>query len=748
MTALDSLLVDMARLSLAVALLSAWGAIFTPVVLAQSVTSRYEIEQSPHRCPGTIETEHSGYSGTGFCQSPFTEGATVQFNINAGAAGSANFNLGYALGNPNARSGRILVNDATVTTQSFQTTGGWNRWAAQSFTASLRSGSNTFKIVGTAAGLPNFDYLDVTTSGGSNPPPAGSRPMEKLGRGVVAVRKANNQVLVTWRLLGLDPDNIGFNVYRATGSGSASKLNSNVLTAGTNFLDTNANLGQANTYHVRPVVNGNEQAASGTFTLKANNAVEPVVRVPIRGGGPIKFVWVGDLDGDGEYDYVLDRQTSPQKIEAYRRDGTFLWDVDLGPNSQNQNNISPGSSTVNVGHNDGVTVYDFDGDGRAEVAIRIANGVRFGDGRTFSNSNNNNQFIAILDGRTGALRASAQLPTDYIAQGPLAVRFGVGVLDGSRPHLTVFAKNRKSDGSFNLQMTAWTFNGSSVSMAWKWLRGNQNAPDGHNSRVIDVDGDGRDEVHEIGFTLNGDGRLRYSLGDRGIVHGDRFCIAKIDPNRSGLQGFGVQQSNPSNLLEYYYDATNGNIIWGHYGSSPADVGRGLIGDIDPNHPGLEAWSFSGVYNAPSNRLVSGSSSLAPWPHMTVFWDGDILTELFNDGKIEKWDPANPSPSGSLPRLVTTWNFGGTRPFSPYPAFIGDIFGDWREEIIMTTPNNDALVIFTTDVPSDIRLYTLAHNPAYRNDMCVKGYMQAHYVDYFLGQGMSKPPRPNIYYVGA
>ncbi|POS69736.1 hypothetical protein DHEL01_v211869 [Diaporthe helianthi] len=105
--------------------------------------------------------------------------------------------------------------------------------------------------------------------------------MEKLGRGVVAVRASTANALVSWRLLGLDPSGIGFNVYRATGSGSAAKLNGNVLTAGTNYLDTTANLAQTSTYHVRPVVGGTEQAASGTFTLLANKAVEPVVRIPL-----------------------------------------------------------------------------------------------------------------------------------------------------------------------------------------------------------------------------------------------------------------------------------------------------------------------------------------------------------------------------------------------------------------------------------------------------------------------------------
>ncbi|KAM0421197.1 hypothetical protein ACHAPT_011089 [Fusarium lateritium] len=586
------------------------------------------------------------------------------------------------------------------------------------------------------------------TANALSPRQAGARPMEKLGRGVVAVRANASSVLVDWRLLGLDPTNIGFNVYRATSSGNPTRLNSKVLTGGTNFVDTTVDVTKANTYHVRPVVDGQEQAASGSYTLRANNPVEPVVRVPIRSGGPIKFVWVGDLTGDGEYDFVLDRQTSPQTLEAYHGDGTFLWEVNLGPNSQNQNNIEPGSSTVNVGHWDGVTVYDFDSDGRAEVAVRISNGVRFGDGKTFSKSNNNHQFIAILDGRTGALRASAQVPTDYLSDGPLAARLGVGYLDGVTPHLVAYMKNRKDDGSFNLMMTAWTFDGSSLTREWTWLRGNQDAPDGHNTRIIDVDGDGRDEVHEIGFTLNGDGSVRYLMGPKGVNHGDRFHIAKMDPSRPGLQGYAVQQDNPSRLLEYYYDARDGKILWEHFGNEVSDVGRGMAGDIDPRHPGMEVWSFSGVYNAPSGELAEPDTGLRPWPHLGLWWDGDNLMELYNDGKIEKWDWNNPQPTNRLPRLLSIGSYGGVNTHGPNPAFVGDILGDWREEVIVTNSNYDELIIFTTDRPTDIRLYTLPHNPAYRNAMTLKGYVQSHHLDYFLGAGMSTPPRPNIRYVGA
>ncbi|MEH1124383.1 rhamnogalacturonan lyase family protein [Micromonospora sp. CPCC 206061] len=720
---------------------------------ASAATTRYEAETAPATCDGTIASNHSGYSGSGFCDTNNAANAAVQFTVNAAAAGSATVDIRYANGGGGGRPADVSVNGAVVQAAfAFDATSAWNAWSTRSLTVSLNAGDNTIRLAATTAnGLGNIDYVDVTTGGTTptTPPPSGVRQMENLGRGVVAVRSGASSVLVAWRLLGLDPDGIGFNVYRSTAGGTAVKLNASVLTGGTNYTDTTANLGQANAYHVRPVVGGVEQAPSGAFTLTANHATEPVVRVPLRSGGMVKFVWVGDLDGDGEYDYVLDRQTSPQTIEAYRSNGQFLWSVNMGPNSTNQNNIEGGSATVNVGHNDGVTVYDLDSDGRAEVAVRIANGVRFGNGTTYNGlSDNTRQAIAILDGMTGAPRATSPVPTDYLSDGPMYARFAVGHLDGVNPSLVAYMKNRIGSGNFNLMFSAWRFTGSALTMQWKFLRGSQNLPDGHNTRVIDVDGDGKDEIAEIGFVLNGNGTLKYSLAPRGVVHGDRFHIAKIDPNRAGLQGYGVQQDNPSGLRDYYYDAATGNMIWQHVEAGTADVGRGMVGDIDPRFPGMEVWAFSGLYNAPSNRLTQSNTSLRPWPQTGLFWDGDITMELLNDGKIEKWNPNAPTGTSSVPRLVTTSSYGAVDASqNVQPTFHGDILGDWREEVVYTNASFNQLIIFTTNQPTSTRLYTLAHNPAYRNDMTVKGYMQSHHVDYFIGNGMTQPPRPNITYAG-
>ncbi|KAF3032185.1 hypothetical protein E8E11_001300 [Didymella keratinophila] len=190
------------------------------------------------------------------------------------------------------------------------------------------------------------------------------RPMKNLGRDITAMRSSSNTTFVSWRLLGLDPDGIGFNVCRSINGANATRLNSEVLTKRTDYVDSTANLAQSN-----------------SFTLPANNAQEPVVRVPLKASGRIEYVWVGDFDADGEYDYLIDRHGTQEGLEAYRRDGKFLWSVKLEPNSENQNNIEPGSPGIDVGHWDGVTLYDVDGDGIAEVIVRIANGVVFGDGK-------------------------------------------------------------------------------------------------------------------------------------------------------------------------------------------------------------------------------------------------------------------------------------------------------------------------------------------------------------------------------
>ncbi|HYO09278.1 MAG TPA: carbohydrate-binding protein [Tepidisphaeraceae bacterium] len=586
------------------------------------------------------------------------------------------------------------------------------------------------------------------------------RVMENLGRGVVAVRASSTQVLVSWRLLGLDPAGIGFNVYRSANGAAAQKLNGSLLTGGTNFTDSSANLAANNSYFVRPVINGVEGAASGAFTLTANHAVEPIVRIPLQApaaGYSTKFVWVGDLDGDSEFDFVIDRLApfdpndndiglGNQFLEAYTRAGTRLWSIDLGHTSRNTYNIEPGAATVSMGNWDGVTVRDMDSDGKAEVLLKTANGVTFADGQVLTAANDSLQFISVINGMTGVERARIQFANDYLSDGAMGMMFGVGSVDGVNPSLYIKAKNRVGSGSFNETVQTYRFDGTSITRQWKWNRGSAPAPDGHQFRIIDLDGDGKDEFCEVGFTLNSNGTFRYSLQTiAGVIHGDRFHIGDLDPNRPGLEGYGVQQNNATGLLEYCYDATDGTMLWQHFGGI-ADVGRGMAADIDPRFPGMEAWSFSGLFNAATNTLAEPDTSLRPWPQLGLWWDGDLLHELLNDGKFEYWDWLNPKSTSSLPRFFRASNYGAVGS-GVNPLMYGDILGDWREEAIYTNSAQNELVIFTTNLASPHRIYTLAHNPAYRNGMTLKGYMQSHHLDYFLGDGMAAAPVPNIRYAG-
>ncbi len=577
------------------------------------------------------------------------------------------------------------------------------------------------------------------------------RQMEKLDRGVVALRNSSTATWVSWRVLGLDAASTTYNLYRSTNGAAAVKLNASPLTV-SNYSDTAAAAASAHTYFVRPVVGGVEQAASVPYTIPANGSYEMAFRVPIRSlpNHDIHFVWVGDLDGDGEYDFVLDRLPTTagvtQKLEAYTRTGTLLWVVDLGPTSTNTYNIEPGAATIDVGHWDGVTVYDFDGDGRAEVALRSADGVVFGNGTTLSGLGADKQAISILNGLTGAERARIGVPQDYLADGPMAAHLGVAYLNGTTPSLVATLKNRVGSGGFNLMTLAYDFNSANVlTQKWKWLRGSADAPDFHQFRLFDVDRNGGDEICEGGYVLNSNGTFRYKVGGSlGVVHGDRFHIGDFNPSRAGIEGFAIQQDNASGLLYLTYDAATGATINAYNIGTVEDTARGTVGDIDPATPGYECWSFHGYHRFDTGAIVN---TVSPYPNFRIWWDGDVLSETLNDGKVEKFTAAGATTARLFTVGSTTSSgVGGSTSDRGAPHFYGDIVGDWREEIISFNGDRTQLIVCTTKTPTSTRLYTLAHNPAYRVDMTVKGYMQSHQPDYFLGNGMSTPPNPNIAYV--
>ncbi|SEK30040.1 Carbohydrate binding module (family 6) [Roseateles sp. YR242] len=587
------------------------------------------------------------------------------------------------------------------------------------------------------------------------------RVIERLGRGVVAVRSNTKNASISWRLLALDPTDVAFNVYRSANGATPVKLNSAPLTTATFYSDA-PDFTVDNAYSVRAVINGTEVETSSSFTLTANHAAEPVVRIPLSPvpgtGYYTKYVWVGDLDGDGEYDFVIDRIApyaedeyatglGNQYLEAYKRDGTPLWRIDMGHLSTYLYNIHPSAATLSMGMYDGVTVYDLNGDGKAEVILKIADGVTFPNGDVFTEANPEMQYIAVIDGLSGNLLAKAPFPTQYLAAGgSLGTQLGIGYANGLTPSIYFWGRNRNADKSFNDVLAAWSWSGGST-LTVDWVRPmTVSHVASHQMRIIDVDGDGRDEVATGNFMLNSDGSVRYTMPTVG--HGDRFYIGKFSATSTGMDGYGIQQDNPSGLLEYAYDATTGSILWSH-STTPGtlvDVGRGLVGDIDARFPGYEAWSFSGIYNAPTGARTE-PSDLALWPAQILWWDGDVMNEGLNETKIEKWNPLSPTATGSAPRVTTLSKWGATLN-GTNPMFMGDILGDWRTEVVTFNSSFTELQIYTTNISTDKRFYAMAQNPAYRNHMTIKGYLQSPLPDYYFGDGMGAVSAPNVRYPGS
>ena len=563
------------------------------------------------------------------------------------------------------------------------------------------------------------------------------RQPEFLGRGIIALRGVDtggsgtnnwsgaglNQVYVGWRLLATDPDGIGFNVYRSAGGGAPVKLTASPITASTNYVDTTATLTVANTYHVRPVIAGIEGAAGEAWTLPAGAAAQPCFTIPMPalpdGAHYVHLAWPGDLDGDGHTDIVVDRLPTAggtARVEGYSAAArTRLWSIDLGPNA---------ASLISAGQNDGVTVFDFDGDGRCEVITKSTAGTVFGDGAVLPGSGAA-VYLSVVDGATGAERSRLQIATANGASAD-AKNIGVAFLDGLRPALVVMDEAH--------DFSAYDVHPATLSLSLRWKLNSPGNPypHGHGIRVGDLDGDGRDEVSDLAMAVDDNGTL---LFQNELNHGDRFHIADIDPDRPGLECFAVQQDNPTQLNYVLFDALTGEMLWRKYASSMVDNGRGNIGSIDSRFTGQQMWSASGGVLV--DHLGNAVSDTQPGScNFSLWWDADLLRETLNRQLVDKWGGG---------RLLTGYNFeGATYSWRDAVPLYGDILGDWREEIVTDSGDGTKLVIFSTTRAATSRHYTLLQDPQYRADLTLKGYMQSHHPGFYFGQNMPRAPRAPVW----
>ncbi len=622
-----------------------------------------------------------------------------------------------------------------------------------------------------------------------------ARKMENLDRGVVAISLGEEGVYLGWRRLGTDPETVSFNIYR-----NDRLINAVPVVDSTNFLDAEGTI--ESVYQISVLIDAVEIKRTETTPVWEQQYLEIPVSNPglqsetvVESESPqpasdtaneARVIYspndasVGDLDGDGQYEIVLkwDPANSQDNsrsgvtdnvyLDAYELDGTLLWRIDLGVN------IRAGA------HYTQFIVYDLDSDGYAEVACRTSDGTIDGAGNVIGDSEadyrnadgyilTGNEYLTIFEGATG----TALVTEDFFPNRGGSVRewgdnygnrcdrflAGVAYLDGERPslilgrgyykpkngysarneivaynwreevlpdELEVVEQETEDQESIELQKVlsqVWYFKSNTSGLNESYL-----GQGCHSLSINDVDGDGYDEIVYGSCTIDDDGTGLYSTE---LGHGDALHVSDFDPLREGLELWQCHEEDPYGAT--FRDAATGEIIFRYDASK--DTGRACAGDILADSLGAEVWASGGVPLSTISGINMGAHK-NPINFM-VWWDGDLLREFLDRNRITKYNVAEP-----LLEAVDCDSNNGSK---ATPCLSADILGDWREEVIWRTEDNTAIRIYSTTALTSYRLYTLMHDPQYRQSIAWQntGYNQPPHTSFHLGHVMISAPIPDI-----
>lgn len=573
-----------------------------------------------------------------------------------------------------------------------------------------------------AVAQPRYDYKKLQT--------------ENLGRGVVAIpTQDGDSTIVSWRLLREDNKTTAFNIYR-----NGLLLNNQPITGATFYKDVRRWEDEAQ-YEVHTVDNGKEShRKNGQYYLPSQSPrqyVSILLDTPDDGKTPDGRSYsytandcsVGDVDGDGEYEIILkweptnardnahDGYTGNVLLDCYKiprhktddRLESRLWRIDLG------RNIRAGA------HYTQFMVYDLDNDGRAEVIMKTADGTTDGKGKVLGDPTadyrekngrilRGPEFLTIFSGLTG----EALSTVDYVPERGDVRAWGddranrsdrylacVAYLDGQRPSVVMCR------GYYTRTvLAAWNWDGKRLSQHWVFDSNLQPHHNGegqgyHNIRVADVDGDGRDEILHGAMCIDHDGTILYNTH---LGHGDAMHLGPFFDDSDKLYLWCVHEGHPCSEL---HDAATGKIIF----TIPAndDVGRGMAADIDPTNPGIEMWaSNSGGIRNVKGELTEHQGRVSN--NSAIWWDGDLSRELLDGGRVTKFQ----WQTGKIETLMDFTRYCAfNNSTKSNPCLSGDILGDWREEVIVRTQDNDELRIYSTTTPTNYRRITLMQDIPYR-----------------------------------
>jgi rhamnogalacturonan endolyase len=584
---------------------------------------------------------------------------------------------------------------------------------------------------------------------------SGQRHMEYLTRGLVAVKRSGG-VFVSWRIFATDTARVEFNLYR-----NDTLVNQDPITGVSNYLDTAGTSGSF--YYLETITDSITREVSDPVTVWAQNYLQIPLQTP--GGYSPNDASVADLDGDGEFEIIVKMEgstrdnsqsgyTDPVYLHAYKMNGTLLWSINLGIN------IRGGA------HYTQFMVYDLDSDGRAEVACKTAPGTRDGSGNflnlgpaagdddaaDYRNSSgyilSGPEYLTVFDGQTGLeLSTVGYIPlrADPYPLNSWGDTYGnrvdrflacVAYFD-SIPSLVMCR------GYYDrTTLTAWDYTDGQLVQRWAFDTETDQAnlrqyegQGSHGISVGDVDNDGKDEIMYGAMAFDDDGTPLYNTR---FGHGDASHMSDLVPDHPGLEFYMPHETAGSVSGGVTVpgisvrDAATGEIVWSI--PSSGDIGRAMTADITAAYPGNEFWASSGlgIYNSQGNKI----NGTIPSINFAAWWDGDLLRELVDGNVISKWGVGN---------MLAAAGCSSNNGTKSTPALSGDILGDWREEVIWRTSDNQALRIYTTVIPTQYGLYTLLQDPQYRLALAWQNvaYNQPPHPGFFLGDGMADPPVPNI-----
>lgn len=752
------------------------------------------------------ETKNTGFSGSAYINFDNVYGSSAAFKVNTDMAGNYKFRIRYANATDVNRQMYVNVNGSDqCAVADFPGTGDWTEWSEAIVVVWLEKGENNVRFISaTDDGGPNIDNFslcriyasadalidmpqlpsvttttttttttsslaETTTTTTTTAPPAttttapstNGRQVENISRGVSAAYNGSG-VMVSWRILATDSENTTFKLYK---NGQTPPIYEGSVKEASNYFDSSGTasdwytidtyVGDTMTEFAQLAIslpNKNSGQSGAYFDIPLDKPADMTMPDGTTCSYTPNDASVGDVDGDGEYEIILkwdpsnsqdnskDGYTGNVYLDCYELDGTKLWRIDLGKN------IRAGA------HYTQFMVYDYDGDGKAELVCKTADGTVDGTGNVIGDGSadyrssagrilTGPEYLTLFEGATGkALDTVDYKPgrgnvSDWGDNyGNRVDRFlaATAYLDGKTPSVIMCR-------GYYTRMTACAYDVVDNKLVERWFfdTGFSSAAAGyhdgnHNCMAADVDGDGRDELVMGSAVIDDDGTLLYTSG---LMHGDALHVGDFIPDNPGLEIFMCHEDGEYGVS--LRDGETGQILFRETASG--DTGRCLADNLIASNYGAEfVGSHNGIVYNSSGTQVCNWSDITKWgQNSVVYWTGALercvldrtMADQYGSGRVFTGDGV-------------TYNNGS----KSNASLTCDLFGDWREEMIFPTSDGTALRVFGTTYTTEYPIYTLMQNPQYRTQVAGQNvaYNQPPHTDYFIETGSPLPEAPEVY----